>query len=102
MEGEPLGKTSPRPRAKIIRVESEFDPESKMVCCDQPTVQQQLNYELTINGERFRIPKVWASVCQIKPDKDIYFNPEVGNKIMDTIFRRQHPVEYKLSQLLDR
>lgn len=99
MEGEPRGKISPKERATLVRVESQFDPESKMVCCDQSTIQQEINYELVMNGERFRIPKVWASVCQIKPDEDIYFNPKVGTKIMDTIFRRQHPVEYRLAQL---
>ncbi len=96
MEGEP------QVRARIIRVESRFNPSSQGTCRfdGQPLDQRQIDYRLTVNHERFRIPEVWANVCPSNPDEHIFFDPDVGNKITDVIFRRQHPVEDKLSQLL--
>ena len=89
----------PALKATTIRVKSEFDPDSRMVCHGQPAIQRQINYMLTINNETFKIPQVWASVCTVKPQDDIYFAPEVSIVIDEAIFKRQHPLETKIAEL---
>lgn len=91
-----MGKT------EIISVESSFDPNSKMVCCGEPTKQEQITQVLTLNGQEFRVLGVWASVCRRDPVDHVYFAPQVSNAITNEIFERQHPVESKIAKLLEQ
>jgi hypothetical protein len=89
-----------RSRARVIKVDSQPVVDSSMLCCDGTAIQREITYKLTVNDEKFRVPKVWAYVCIINPTEHIYFAKQVGQDIADTIFRRQHPVQAKIAQLL--
>jgi hypothetical protein len=45
-------------------------------------MQYFVGYRITVGGQRFGIPEVWASVC--KKDGKTYFDSVVG----DTIFQK--------------
>lgn len=94
----PAERFPTRRRVRVIKVHSEFDPSSSMLCCGGATIQKQIDYQITVNDERFRVPKVWADVCETC--NQAYFAPEVGAAITDRIFEKQHPMEGKIAQLL--
>ena len=84
----------------VIEVPSEFDPNSKMVCCGNPTIQKQIDYTITVNDELFRFPNIWASVCGTCGES--YFSPEVGESISRQIFQLQHPRELEIAKMLSQ
>lgn len=83
------------PREIKIRVESGFVPESAMVCHDKPAIQRQIDYRTTLQGKRFLIPGVWASVCQVNPREDVGFEPSVWNSIDRQIWKHTKPKKVK-------
>lgn len=94
-EKTPQTKT---PLTIIEGIESEFDLESNMYCCGQPAEQKQIDYQITVQKRTFKIPQVWASVCAKCGNE--YFDPAIGDKIMDIIFVVNHPKEAQLGTLM--
>ena len=74
----------------ILNIQSEEDSEVAVKCCGTLAVQREIsNYELTMNNNTFRIPKVWASVCG--NCQQVYFSPEVTEDMMNKIFNKLYP-----------
>lgn len=88
-----------KPRARIIRVESEFDPLPQGNCFfdGQPLVQKQIDYEFMEHGKLWRVPKVWASVCET--DGKAFFAPEVGDSIDNRVFEITFPELSRIARL---
>ncbi len=80
----------------IIPVESQSDPNPPHVFGGLPAVQRQIDYQITVNNQKFIFPKVWAiQTMEVGEDgnekTESYFSPEVGNFMSEAIFEFQHP-----------
>lgn len=82
-----------------IEVDSEYSPDSQFICCGEPTIQKQVNYQLTVNAQVFIVQRVWVSACN--KCNEYFFDAEVGDAILDNIFKIQHPGRAKWDALLN-
>jgi len=63
----------------------------------QRVVQRQIDYLIWLNGRAFLVPGVWSLVSE--DEKEVYFEPEVGKGIDESIFLARHPRTKPLSQV---
>lgn len=89
----------------ILRIDSQPDPNPPTVIDGLPATYRPIDYKITVHGERFVIPEVWAlQTSEIGKDGkekiESYLDPDISSFIQDAIFRHTHPKEAFLEDLM--
>jgi hypothetical protein len=90
----------PNREVNVIDVESKLDlsPPGRCFFDGKPLKPKRICYEFSMYGRRWRVPSVWARVCE---KGHTFFAPEVSNVIDKQVFEIAYPKESKLGKLLD-
>lgn len=90
----------------VIHVNSEPDSDPPSVFGGLPVTQRRINYEITLNNQRFTFPNVWVlQTVEIAEDgqerTEEYFSPDVGEAMQGAMFRYLHPKESLIDDIIN-